>query len=39
MGWTGTTLTLLPCIQTSYEAHPATYPTGTASPFPAGKVA
>jgi len=40
MVWTETSLPLLPCsTQTSYEAHPVSYPTGTASPFPAGKVA
>jgi len=31
MVWTGTTLPLLPCTQTSYEACPASYPTGTGS--------
>jgi hypothetical protein len=27
----------LPCVQTSSEAHPTSYPMGTGSPFPGGK--
>jgi hypothetical protein len=26
-----------PCVQTSSEAHPASYPMGTGGPFPGGK--
>jgi hypothetical protein len=26
-----------PCLQTSSEAHPASYPMGTGGPFPGGK--
>jgi hypothetical protein len=26
-----------PCVQTGSEAHPASYPMGTAGPFPGGK--
>jgi hypothetical protein len=34
--WTGTTLPLLPCTETSSGAHPTSYATGTAGPYPAG---
>jgi hypothetical protein len=34
---TGADFSSSPCIQTSSEAHPASYPMGTGGPFPGGK--